>query len=57
MELDYIEVDPSIGALVEMNDGFCPCAVNKTSETFCPCLEFREGGECQCGRYARKGAV
>jgi len=48
------EVDPAIGKLVSANDGFCPCAIEKTKETKCPCLEFRKsktGTVCHCGRF------
>lgn len=39
------------------NDGYCPCALQHTSETKCICKEFREKvkngyrGECNCGLY------
>lgn len=48
------EVDSAIRKLVSANDGFCPCAIEKTEETKCPCLEFREsktGTICHCGRF------
>ena len=41
---------------VKDNDGYCPCMVNKTADTKCPCKEFREQdfeGECHCGRYLK----
>lgn len=50
------EVDPSIKALVDENDGYCPCAVENTPDTKCMCKEFREQkepGPCHCGRYGK----
>ena len=49
------EIDPSIKALVFQNDGYCPCMVDKTPETKCPCKAFREqtDGVCHCGRYEK----
>lgn len=51
------EVDPSIKALVDENDGYCPCAVENTPDTKCMCKEFREQqtpGLCHCGRFEKK---
>ena len=50
------EVDPSIKALVDENDGYCPCAIDRTPDTKCMCKEFREQKEpglCHCGRYGK----
>lgn len=41
---------------VKENDGYCPCELNKTEDTKCPCKSFREqtrAGECHCGRYIK----
>ncbi len=50
-----IEVNPDIAELVEANDGYCPCAIEKTVDTLCPCREFREQdyGCCTCGRFKK----
>jgi hypothetical protein len=56
MALKVKEVDPSIAKLVKQNDGYCPCAVDKTPDTKCMCKEFRdqkEPGICHCGRYEK----
>lgn len=43
--------------LLRSNNGYCPCAIDKSSDTKCKCLEFRsqvergELGPCQCGIY------
>lgn len=36
------------------NGGYCPCKLEQTEDTKCPCKEFREQetqGECYCGLY------
>lgn len=41
---------------VKANNGYCPCAIEKTEDTRCPCKEFREQqteGECHCGRFVK----
>lgn len=50
-----IEINPDFGAIVEANDGYCPCAIEKNEDTRCMCKEFREmvEGECHCGRYKK----
>lgn len=55
-ELQVFELDPDFGKLVEANGGYCPCATEKTEDTFCPCKDFREQnveGDCHCGRYTK----
>ena len=50
------EIRPDFGALVEENDGYCPCALDKNADSLCPCREFRERetpGVCHCGRYEK----
>lgn len=51
------EAYKSIMAEVKANDGFCPCRLEKTPDTKCPCKEFRmsqDVGECHCGAYIKK---
>ena len=38
---------------LSQNGGFCPCKVEKTSDTKCPCLAFRLGDVCECGVYKK----
>ena len=41
---------------VKANDGYCPCRLEKSPATKCPCKEFREQiteGECHCGAYCK----
>ena len=49
------EIDPSVKALVKQNDGYCPCLIEKTPDTKCPCKDFREmeEGVCHCGRFEK----
>ena len=50
-----IEIDKSIEELVNKNNGYCPCAIEKNPDTLCPCREFRmqTAGTCTCGRYEK----
>lgn len=44
-------------AEVAANDGYCPCRLEKTADTKCPCKEFRmsqNAGECHCGAYIKR---
>lgn len=50
------ELVKSIKLKVKNNDGHCPCRIDKTEDTKCPCKEFREMdhvGECHCGLYRK----
>lgn len=45
-----------ISDAIEANDGYCICAVSKTTDTKCMCKEFREqkeNGLCHCGLYKK----
>lgn len=38
------------------NERYCPCSLERTSDTLCPCKEFRDQtteGECHCGRFIK----
>ena len=37
------------------NGGYCPCKIEKTDDTKCVCLEFRQqqSGMCHCGLYIK----
>jgi hypothetical protein len=50
-----IEVDPSFRKLVEDNDGYCPCMIERNPDTKCMCKDFREmdEGVCHCGRFEK----
>ena len=50
------EIFKSVIAEVKANDGYCPCRLERTASTKCPCQEFREQtteGECHCGAYVK----
>lgn len=50
------EAYKSIMAEVKANDGFCPCRLERTLDTKCPCKEFRNQiseGECHCGAFQK----
>lgn len=41
---------------IKANGFYCPCRLEKTPDTKCPCREFREQtteGECHCGAYKK----
>lgn len=52
----YKEINHEVAKLVEANDGYCPCAIEKNADTLCPCKEFREqpSGICCCGRFEKR---
>ena len=50
------EIDPDFGVLVRKNGMYCPCAIERTPDTICPCKAFREQkepGPCHCGRFEK----
>ena len=49
------ELVQEIKALLKANNNYCPCRIEKTPDTKCPCKEFREmtSGECHCGLYIK----
>ena len=51
------EIVKAIKDGLKKNDGYCPCAIEKTPDTKCMCKEFREqeAGECHCGLYVKVG--
>jgi hypothetical protein len=54
--LKTIEINPQIREAVKASDGYCPCAIEHTPDTKCPCKDFREQtepGECHCGRFEK----
>ena len=55
-KLKTVEINPDFAAAVEANDGYCPCLIERSEDTLCPCKDFREQtepGECHCGRFAK----
>ena len=31
--------------------GYCPCRIGETEDNICPCVPFREEGDCVCQLY------
>lgn len=45
---------------LKLNDGYCPCEMQKTPDTKCMCKAFREQtspGPCHCGLYVKEVIV
>lgn len=36
---------------IEHKEGYCPCVVEKTNDTRCPCKKMREQNKCCCKLY------
>ena len=54
--MKIVEVNPEVKALVEQNNGYCPCLIQKNEDTKCMCKDFREQtspGLCHCGRFEK----
>lgn len=57
-----IKVNHDINLVIEIrkqlqqNSGYCPCAIEKSEDTKCPCKAFREQehGSCHCGLYYKE---
>lgn len=49
------ELVAEIRDALKLNDNYCPCRKEKTSDTKCMCKEFREQkeGMCHCGLYIK----
>ena len=52
---DSLHVE-KIRKALEQNNGFCPCAIERSDDTKCMCREFREqkSGMCHCGLYVKE---
>lgn len=50
------DVAETILQLIEDNDGYCPCSIERTPETKCQCKDFWEmtEGTCHCGLYTKR---
>ena len=40
---------------INQNNGYCPCRVDKTPDTKCPCKDLRENSKCVCGLFKERG--
>lgn len=55
--MKIVVLDPDIYQRVIANNGYCPCAIEKTKDTMCICKEFKEaevGTVCNCGLYRKE---
>lgn len=56
-----IEINPDkekvleIQSAIKLNEGYCPCQLEKTERTKCICLNFLESKDewCHCGLYRK----
>ena len=50
------ELAQQVREKLKNNDGYCPCAIEKTEDTKCMCKMFREQdiGYCHCGLYYKE---
>lgn len=39
---------------LEKKNGHCPCKIQQTYDTICPCKEFLDKGDCACKLYVKK---
>lgn len=53
---ENIELKNQILEELKQNSGYCPCRLEKTSDTKCICKEFKEQehGTCYCGLYYKE---
>lgn len=57
-----IRLNPDVDMVEEVKKalketgGYCPCKLQKTSDTKCMCKQFREqsSGMCECGLYIKE---
>lgn len=38
---------------IKDNGGYCPCKIQKTRENKCPCRQYRDTQDCDCGLYIK----
>lgn len=39
---------------IKQNGGYCPCKYDKKPENKCPCQDFRQHRDCDCGLYLKE---
>lgn len=45
------EIVNKIVSRIKLNSGHCPCRLELTPETICPCENFLVNGVCHCSLY------
>ena len=56
IKIEKMPNSETIAEAVKNNQGYCPCAIEKTEDTKCMCKAFRERAEssiCHCGLYKK----
>ena len=48
------DVVASIKKKIKDNDGYCPCILERSEDTKCPCKDFKDTKECHCGLYVNE---
>lgn len=38
---------------IKQNNGYCPNKTDRNPDNKCPCKQFRDSGECDCGLYVK----
>ena len=38
---------------IKSNSGYCPCKLGKKPENKCPCADFVDTGNCDCGLFIK----
>ena len=39
---------------IKLRNGYCPCRVEESEDTLCPCKEMREEGKCCCKLFVEE---
>lgn len=42
---------------IKNNFGYCPSKFERSTDTKCPCKEFNENGDCECGLFLKISVV
>lgn len=42
-----------IRSKVKKGNGYCPCMIEQSEDTKCPCKDMRENKVCICGLYVK----
>lgn len=50
----FSENKEKIIAMIDKNDGYCPCGVFQSEKTKCPCPRYLITLECHCTLYIRE---
>jgi ferredoxin-thioredoxin reductase catalytic subunit len=51
-ELNYLVTEGLLRNKFLYGKRYCPCKLDRTDDTVCPCKEFRETKHCHCGIFS-----